>query len=35
MSLLTRVLGSLEARLNQPRLSLWRTLYFNPLAELN
>lgn len=29
MSLLTRVLGSLEARLNQPRLSLWRTLYFN------
>lgn len=29
MSLLTRALGSLEARLNQPRLSLWRTLYFN------
>lgn len=29
MSLVTRVLGSLEARLNQPRLSLWRTVYFN------
>ena len=29
MSLLTKVLGSLEARLNQPRVSLWRTLYFN------
>lgn len=29
MNIITRVLGSLEARLNQPRLSLWRTIYFN------
>lgn len=29
MNLLARVLGSLEARLNQPWLSIWRTLYFN------
>lgn len=29
MSILKRVLGSLEARLSQPRLSLWRTVYFN------
>lgn len=29
MNIITRVLGSLEARLNQPRLSLWRTVYFN------
>lgn len=29
MYLLTRILGSLEARLSQPRVSIWRTLYFN------
>lgn len=29
MSILKSVLGSLEARLSQPRLSLWRTIYFN------
>lgn len=29
MNLFIRVLASLEARLNQPRLSLWRTVYFN------
>lgn len=29
MSILKRILGSLEARLNQPRLSIWRTVYFN------
>ena len=29
MNILTRILGSLEARLSQPRLSLWRTIYFN------
>lgn len=29
MSLIKRILGSLEARLSQPRLSLWRTVYFN------
>lgn len=29
MSLIKRVLGSLEARLNAPRLSLWRTVYTN------
>lgn len=29
MSLFVRVLASLEARLNQPWLSLWRTVYFN------
>lgn len=29
MNIISRVLGSLEARLNQPRLSLWRTVYFN------
>ncbi len=27
--MIKRILASLEARLNQPRLSLWRTLYFN------
>mgnify|MGYP001774376628 CR=1 FL=1 len=29
MNLFIRILESLEARLNQPRISLWRTLYFN------
>ncbi len=29
MSLMSRILGSLEARLSQPRLSIWRTIYFN------
>lgn len=29
MSVLKRIFGSLEARLSQPRLSLWRTAYFN------
>lgn len=29
MSIVRRILGSLEARLSQPRLSLWRTLYVN------
>jgi len=29
MNFLKRILASLEARLNQPRLSLWRTIYFN------
>lgn len=29
MNIITRILASLEARLNQPRLSLWRTIYFN------
>lgn len=29
MTVLKRILGSLEARLSQPRLSLWRTIYFN------
>lgn len=29
MNILTRILASLEARLSQPRLSLWRTVYFN------
>lgn len=29
MSILKRILGSLEARLSQPRLSIWRTVYFN------
>lgn len=29
MNIITRILGSLEARLSQPRLSLWRTVYFN------
>lgn len=29
MSILRRILGSLEARLSQPRASLWRTVYFN------
>lgn len=29
MSLFIRALASLEARLNQPMLSLWRTVYFN------
>lgn len=29
MRLLRKILASLEARLNQPRLSLWRTIYFN------
>lgn len=29
MNIITRVFGSLEARLSQPRLSFWRTAYFN------
>lgn len=29
MNIITRILGSLEAQLSQPRLSLWRTVYFN------
>lgn len=29
MNIFARIFGSLEARLNQPRLSLWRTIYFN------
>lgn len=29
MSLFVRILASFEARLNQPMLSLWRTVYFN------
>lgn len=29
MNIFIRVLASLEARLNQPWLSLWRTIYFN------
>lgn len=29
MSIISRICGSLEARLNQPRLSIWRTIYFN------
>ena len=29
MSIISRIFGSLEARLNQPRLSIWRTIYFN------
>lgn len=29
MSLIQRFLGSLEARLSQPRISIWRTLYVN------
>lgn len=29
MYIIRRILASLEAQLNQPRLSLWRTLYFN------
>lgn len=29
MYIVKRILGSLEARLSQPRLSIWRTLYFN------
>lgn len=29
MSILRRILGSLEARLSQPKVSLWRTVYFN------
>lgn len=28
MNLVTRICGSLEMRLNQPRLSLWRSIYF-------
>lgn len=37
MSIISRICGSLEARLNQPRLSIWRTIYFNfrtlPLSQ--
>lgn len=29
MNIITRILGSFEARLSQPRLSFWRTVYFN------
>ena len=29
MNFLSKILSSLEARLNQPRLSIWRTIYFN------
>ncbi len=29
MSVLSRICGSLEARINQPRLSILRTIYFN------
>lgn len=29
MNVIRKICGSLEARLNQPRLSLWRTVYFN------
>lgn len=29
MSIISRILDSLDARLSQPRLSLWRTIYFN------
>lgn len=29
MNLLTRILASLESRLNQPWVSIWRTVYFN------
>ena len=29
MNIIRKICGSLEARLNQPRLSLWRTVYFN------
>ena len=29
MSLIKRILGSLEARLSQPWFNPWRTLYFN------
>lgn len=29
MNIICKVLGSLEARLNQPRISIWRTIYFN------
>ena len=29
MNLYTRIFASLEARLNQPQLSIWRTIYFN------
>lgn len=29
MSIIHRLLASLEARLSQPRLSLWRTAYVN------
>lgn len=29
MNIITRILASLEARLNQPRLNIWRTIYFN------
>lgn len=29
MSILKRILGSLEARLSQPRVSIWRSIYFN------
>ena len=29
MNIIRKICGSLEARLNQPQLSLWRTVYFN------
>lgn len=29
MNIIRRICGSLEAHLNQPKLSLWRTVYFN------
>lgn len=29
MSIFTRILGSLEARLSQPKLNIWRTIYIN------
>ena len=29
MSIIGRILGSLEARLSQPQLNIWRTIYFN------
>lgn len=29
MNFLSKILSSLEARLNQPRLSIWRTVYSN------
>lgn len=29
MSIIRKILGSLEARLSQPRVNIWRTMYFN------
>lgn len=29
MSIISRILGSIEARCNQPQLSIWRTIYIN------